>query len=99
VREGRVNLLGDGTQDTAIAGERLQVSKFGAVDTSKLAPHDEYWAWATELAPPVDVDALLGRCARRDRGCEHAGEGQAGTATRENAERHDCSVSAALSVA
>jgi ferric-dicitrate binding protein FerR (iron transport regulator) len=57
VREGRVNLLGDGTQDTAIAGERLQVSKFGAVDTSKLAPHDEYWAWATELAPTFDIES------------------------------------------
>ena len=74
VREGRVDLSGNMTSVTAVAGERLKVQASGEVATYAISSHDDYWAWATDLAPTFEIEnrSLLDflRWASRETGRE-----------------------------
>lgn len=56
VREGRVMIEGESGSNVAAAGERLSVSTQGAVQRGRIAPTDEQWRWASEVAPSFVIE-------------------------------------------
>jgi ferric-dicitrate binding protein FerR (iron transport regulator) len=56
VREGRVMIENDANSTIATAGERLEISTQGAVRRGAIAPTDEQWRWASEVAPPFAIE-------------------------------------------
>ena len=56
VREGRVDVSRDAEVRIAVAGERMRLAPDGAFSTESLATHDEYWDWASALAPAFDIE-------------------------------------------
>lgn len=56
VREGRVDVKSDLEQVVTVAGERTQLTRTGGAVTTTLAPEDNYWNWATRLAPSFDIE-------------------------------------------
>lgn len=56
VREGRVE-IGTGVAAVgAVAGERLQLRQGAEAAVSRLDPWDEYWNWATQIAPVFEIE-------------------------------------------
>lgn len=74
VREGRVDVLRDAGTVVAVAGDRVHFDGTGEAEFSEIAAHDEYWSWATELAPTFAIEnrSLLDflRWAARETGRE-----------------------------
>lgn len=56
VREGRVMIEGEGGSNVAGAGEQLSISMQGAVQRTSIAPTDEQWRWASEVAPSFVIE-------------------------------------------
>lgn len=56
VREGRVDVSHDTRKYIAMSGERVRLLAQGEVDVDPLALTDEYWNWATNLAPAFDIE-------------------------------------------
>lgn len=56
VREGRVDVAGGTDQVITVAGERTTLSPAAGAVTTELAPDDDYWSWATALAPVFDIE-------------------------------------------
>jgi ferric-dicitrate binding protein FerR (iron transport regulator) len=56
VREGRVMIEGEGGSNVAAAGEHLSISMQGSVQRAALAPTDEQWRWASEVAPTFVIE-------------------------------------------
>jgi ferric-dicitrate binding protein FerR (iron transport regulator) len=80
VREGRVDITQDGTARMAVAGERLRIDASGDAVVDAIESHTDFWSWATELAPPFDIEnkSLLDflRWAARETGRELVFEDQ-----------------------
>jgi len=80
VREGRVDIAYDGTAHMAVAGERLRIDSSGNAVVDAIDAHNDFWAWATDLAPPFDIEnkSLLDflRWAARETGRELVFEDQ-----------------------
>lgn len=57
VREGRVELRLERGNQAADAGEKVVVSSRGEVLRSEVPPHDASWAWATQIAPPFQIES------------------------------------------
>lgn len=80
VREGRVDVTRDGAARMAVAGERLRIDASGDAVVDAVESHTDFWAWATELAPPFDIEnkSLLDflRWAARETGRELVFEDQ-----------------------
>jgi ferric-dicitrate binding protein FerR (iron transport regulator) len=74
VREGRVDVSQDTAVRVAVAGELMRLSPDGEFSTQVLATHDDYWNWASALAPMFDIEnkSLLDflRWAARESGRE-----------------------------
>lgn len=74
VREGRVDVSRGAAVHMAVAGELLELDSGGQPNISALLPHDEYWDWASALAPEFDIEnkSLLDflRWAARETGLE-----------------------------
>jgi ferric-dicitrate binding protein FerR (iron transport regulator) len=74
VREGRVDVSRGAAVHIAVAGELLKLHAGGQSDIEALPPHDEYWDWASALAPEFDIEnkSLLDflRWAARETGRE-----------------------------
>jgi ferric-dicitrate binding protein FerR (iron transport regulator) len=74
VREGRVDVSQGAAAHIAVAGELLQLDTGGQSSIEALPPHDEYWDWASALAPEFDIEnkSLLDflRWAARETGLE-----------------------------
>ena len=64
----------------AVAGERLRIDASGDAVVGAVESHTDFWAWATELAPPFDIEnkSLLDflRWAARETGRELVFEDQ-----------------------
>jgi ferric-dicitrate binding protein FerR (iron transport regulator) len=56
VREGRVIVESEAASTIATAGERLDISRRGSVRREPIAPSDETWRWASEIAPPFSIE-------------------------------------------
>jgi ferric-dicitrate binding protein FerR (iron transport regulator) len=56
VREGRVVIAARGATSAGSAGERLVVSKQGAVTRQAIAPADPQWGWISHIAPRFDIE-------------------------------------------
>jgi ferric-dicitrate binding protein FerR (iron transport regulator) len=56
VREGRVVVENATNSSTAVAGERLALSKQGVVERSAISASDTQWLWASEIAPPFVIE-------------------------------------------
>jgi ferric-dicitrate binding protein FerR (iron transport regulator) len=58
VREGRVDLLPEagGDAQSAGVGEQLLVSPAGEIQRDYISPNDDAWAWASNTAPPFDIN-------------------------------------------
>ena len=80
MREGRVDITHDGAARMAVAGERLRIDASGDAVVDAIESHNDFWAWATELAPPFDIEnkSLLDflRWAARETGRELVFEDQ-----------------------
>lgn len=50
VREGRVSIEGDSVDAVGVAGNQLEIAPGGATTVTAIAPNDDAWAWATDLA-------------------------------------------------
>lgn len=74
VREGRVDVMNDGREFVAVAGERMRIEGGQAATFEELAANDEYWDWVAALAPSFDIEdrSLLDflRWAARESGLE-----------------------------
>ena len=74
VREGRVDVEGGMATHTAVAGELMRLGTDGQAVVEAIAAHDDYWEWATSLAPVFDIEnkSLLDflRWAARETGSE-----------------------------
>jgi len=57
VREGRIDLDHTVGNHTAIAGEVLRIGQAGEAEYSTVGATDEYWDWATALAPNFDIES------------------------------------------
>jgi ferric-dicitrate binding protein FerR (iron transport regulator) len=55
VREGVVSVSADRLRHVSNAGETARVDRSGDVRTDTVAPDDDSWQWATDIAPPFDV--------------------------------------------
>lgn len=56
VREGRVDVSGDGPSVTAMAGDRLSIQPGNDIVVDQINPYDASWDWATSLAPRFDIE-------------------------------------------
>ena len=56
VREGRVDVRRDHDHFVAMSGERLTVMSQGDPQVGEVSLTDDYWNWATELAPVFDIE-------------------------------------------
>jgi ferric-dicitrate binding protein FerR (iron transport regulator) len=58
VREGRVDLLPEngGNAQSAGVGEQLLVSASGEIQRDSISPSDDAWSWASNTAPPFDIN-------------------------------------------
>lgn len=56
VREGRVMIEGETGSNVAAAGEHLSISMQGSVQRTAIAPSDEQWRWASEVAPTFVIE-------------------------------------------
>jgi ferric-dicitrate binding protein FerR (iron transport regulator) len=74
VREGRVDVLNDGRELVAVAGERMRIESGREATFEDIAAHDDYWEWVSMLAPAYDIEnrSLLDflRWAARETGYE-----------------------------
>lgn len=74
VREGRVDVLNEGLEFVAVAGERMRLERGQAATFEDIAAHDDYWDWVSNLAPAYDIEnrSLLEflRWATRETGLE-----------------------------
>ena len=56
VREGRVEIASDYGTNTGSAGERVAVSRAGAISRSAVLAHDPSWQWVAQVSPPFSMD-------------------------------------------
>lgn len=56
VREGRVNVSGDGFEVTVDSGERLDIDSRGVRAQRSIESYDASWNWAQEIAPQPSMD-------------------------------------------
>lgn len=56
VREGRVDVIDGSRQHITVAGERATFESGVVSSVSTLDSHDDYWEWATDLAPTFDIE-------------------------------------------
>jgi ferric-dicitrate binding protein FerR (iron transport regulator) len=56
VREGQVLVEHAASSSTAAAGERLNISTQGSVQRSAISASDAQWQWASDIAPPFDIE-------------------------------------------
>jgi len=74
VREGRVDVVNEGQEFVAVAGERMRLDAGQGATFEELAAHDDYWDWVSSLAPAYDLEnrSLLDflRWATRETGLE-----------------------------
>lgn len=56
VREGRVNVRRDTETFIAMSGERMSLSGQGEAAVAALPLTDEFWDWATSLAPVFEIE-------------------------------------------
>ena len=56
VREGRVDVRQDVRTVVAVAGDRVQFDGSADPEFSTIASHDDYWSWATDLAPTFAIE-------------------------------------------
>jgi len=56
VREGAVSLARADGADETTAGTEMRVSPDGRVERRAFPAHGPEWAWATELAAPIDIE-------------------------------------------
>lgn len=54
VREGRVDVQSETEEFAALAGERLRLGQGASAVVEAVSRSDEYWDWATALAPSYD---------------------------------------------
>ena len=80
VREGRVDVVNDTTNQIAVAGERLTMDAAGDATVVGIDAYDTDWAWAANLSPAFDIEnkSLLDflRWAARETGRELVFEDQ-----------------------
>ena len=74
VREGRVDLAHGSAIHVAVAGEKMRLAQGARPEYEEIAADDEYWDWASSLAPDFDIEnrSLLDflRWAARESGHE-----------------------------
>jgi len=59
VREGRIEVQGDGAAHEAVAGEELTLGADTAVSRRELRPDGPEWEWIGSITPTPDIDGLL----------------------------------------
>ncbi len=56
VREGQVKVTGDGFELVVDSNEELDLRADGTRETTAIDGHGERWAWASNIAPPIELD-------------------------------------------
>ncbi len=56
VREGRVEIAGQGDTYVGAAGERMTIGNQGVSERNRISTQDPRWQWATSIAPVFDIE-------------------------------------------